>query len=82
MKQKKWVSIILAIMLLPCMPITTYANSSWHWLTKTNPFDVLPYAVILTLLIEYVTIKRANSITAICAGQRSMMRCSTVGRRC
>ena len=63
MKQKKWVSIILAIMLLTCMPITTYANSSWHWLTKTNPFDVLPYAVILTLLIEYVTIKRANSIT-------------------
>jgi len=52
MKQKKWVSIILAIMLLTCMPITTYANSSWHWLTKTNPFDVLPYAVILTLLIE------------------------------
>ena len=41
---------------------TAYANSSWHWLTKSNPFDLLPYAVILTLLIEYVIIQQLNSI--------------------
>jgi hypothetical protein len=47
-------------MILLFLSISAYANSSWHWLTKTNPFDILPYAVILTLLIEYVAIQKAN----------------------
>ena len=41
---------------------TAYANSSWHWLTK-RPFDILPYVVIGTLLIEHTIIKMINSIT-------------------
>jgi len=39
-----------------------FANSSWHWLTKTKPFDILPYVAIFTILVEYIAIKIINLI--------------------
>ena len=62
MRNKRTYTLIIALILCMLLPTTAYANSSWHWLTKTTPFDVLPYAVVLTLLIEYVTVKKLNSI--------------------
>ena len=53
----------LLFLLILLFPTVAYANSSWHWLTNTNPFDVLPFAAILTLLIEYIAIKKANAIS-------------------
>lgn len=31
---------------------TAWANSSWRWAAETRPYDVLPYAIVLTLAIE------------------------------
>jgi hypothetical protein len=62
MKNKTAFTLVAIVILFMIFPITAYANSSWHWLTKTRPLDVLPYVVILTLAIEYFTIKKANSI--------------------
>jgi len=59
------ISIVFFLFLLfiQLFSIAAYANSSWHWLTKTNPFDVLPFAAIATLVIEYIAIKKSNSIS-------------------
>ena len=59
MKKRAFVILTLVIGFLS-FPTAAYANSSWIWLTETNPFDVLPYAVILTLLIECAVIKGLN----------------------
>jgi len=44
--------------------MTAYANTSWHWLTESKPFDILPYVVVLTLMIEFVAIGKLNSINS------------------
>lgn len=44
--------------------ITVYINSSWHWLT-TSPMTILPFAIIITLLIEIISISKFNDINNI-----------------
>ena len=34
-----------------------YANSSWVWLTEQRPYELLPVAAALTIIIEVVVIK-------------------------
>lgn len=41
---------------------TAYANSSWHWISQRTPFDILPYVVILTLLVECIAIRSVNNL--------------------
>ena len=36
---------------------TVYADSSWVWLTDTQPFALLPVATVLTITIEVVVIR-------------------------
>ena len=62
MKRKIVACAVLTSLLLLCMCLPVSANSSWHWLTETIPFDILPYVVVLTLLIEYVVIKKVNRL--------------------
>jgi len=62
MKTKRLCTLMFIILLSAFLPITAYANSSWRWLTKTRPLDILPYAVVITLLIEFVALRRLNSI--------------------
>lgn len=31
-------------------------NSSWHWISSTRPLDLLPAVIIITLVIEIVSI--------------------------
>jgi len=44
-------------------PIAAYANSSWHWVTYSSK-KILPYAVIITLLIETVGIKLLGKVNS------------------
>jgi len=43
-------------------PLIVYANSSWHWVTM-SPMKVLPFAIIITLLIETVAIMKFGKVS-------------------
>ncbi|KJS87729.1 MAG: hypothetical protein JM58_03440 [Peptococcaceae bacterium BICA1-8] len=60
MRMWKAIYIVMFIFTLT-YPIVAYANSSWHWVTY-SPKKILPYAVIITLLIETVGIKTLGKI--------------------
>ena len=62
MKHKNSLSVIIATALLPCMTISAYANSSWHWFAG-NPLPILPWLVVITLLVEIFAIRYINGIT-------------------
>ena len=55
-KNKLPVAFLIGILFILSFPVTAYANSSWHWVTTTCPFDLLPFAIILTLLIEVLSV--------------------------
>lgn len=38
------------------LPVIASANSSWVWISETRPYDILPFVVIGTLLIETVSV--------------------------
>lgn len=42
--------------------LALYANSSWHWLTA-SPLKVFPFAVVLTLLIETISVVKLGKVT-------------------
>ena len=46
---------------LALYPAIIYANSSWHWVTR-SPKKVLPIAVFLTLVLETIGIYTYNKI--------------------
>ena len=41
---------------LLALPWAALANSSWRWLTKTRPWDILPFVVAVTLLLEILAV--------------------------
>ena len=47
--------LIIAIFIL-LIPRTVYADSSWIWLTKCRPWDVLPPVALATIVIEVLAI--------------------------
>ena len=49
-------SFILTALIMISIPVTVYANSSWHWVSKTRPLDLLPIVIVITLLIEIISI--------------------------
>lgn len=55
MKYKAFRAAVWCCLLLIVFPSDAYANSSWHWVTA-SPLKVLPFAIILTLLVETVSI--------------------------
>ena len=55
-------NLILTPFMLCLLCTTAYANSSWHWVSQTRPYDVLPIAIIVTLLVEIIgTIRFAGT---------------------
>lgn len=44
---------------------TAFANSSWRWISETRPYDVLPFVVVSTLLIEILGVCLFNGIKEI-----------------
>lgn len=48
-----------AYLFLAALPLVTvaYANSSWVWISETRPWDILPWVIVITLLIENLAIR-------------------------
>lgn len=38
------------------LSVAAWADSSWLWISKTRPYDVLPWVAILTIAIESISI--------------------------
>jgi len=44
--------IVIVTLILAFVTTFAFANSSWHWISETRPFDILPWVVIATLVVE------------------------------
>jgi hypothetical protein len=44
--------LAISALIMICTTTFAFANSSWHWVSEMRPFDVLPWVVIPTLVIE------------------------------
>ena len=55
-KNKTLFTIFVAITLVFLFSITAYANSSWHWISSSRPLDLFPVVVIVTLLLEIISV--------------------------
>lgn len=57
MKPYKGISAgLLAVWTACALALTASANSSWHWISSTRPFDLLPLVMAVTLAIETVAL--------------------------
>ncbi len=57
MKKDNLLSTVCLVGILAlCFPLVARADSSWVWITETRPYDVLPFVVVGTLLIETLSI--------------------------
>ena len=57
MKKDNLLSAVCLVGILAlCFPLVARADSSWVWITETRPYDVLPFVVVGTLLIETLSI--------------------------
>lgn len=47
------------LLFLATIPLVTtaYANSSWIWISETRPWDILPWVIVGTLVIEILAIR-------------------------
>ncbi len=55
-KYKLFSTLVISLFLLHLFSLTTFANSSWVWISETRPYDVLPWVAIGTLIIETISI--------------------------
>ena len=55
---------LLSYMYIPMFCVTAFANSSWRWISETRPYDVLPFVVVGTLLIEILGVCLLNKTKA------------------
>ena len=55
--KKKTICFLTILTLLWFSPITVSANSSWVWISKTRPYDLLPFVIAGTLLIEILAVR-------------------------
>ena len=44
--------LAMAVLIMICTTTFVFANSSWHWVSEHQPFDILPWVVVPTLVIE------------------------------
>ena len=59
MKKYKYGSYaILSLLFGLAFSVNAFANSSWHWLTDAEPYKILPFVVIGTLVVEVLFISR------------------------
>lgn len=62
MKNKLLHIFTISILIISLFPTIAFANSSWNWFTD-NPLTVLPYAIVLTLLVENIAIIKFGKVT-------------------
>ncbi len=48
----------VTVLLMLTLSLTAAANSSWHWISKMRPYDLMPLAAAVTLALETVLINR------------------------
>ena len=57
MKKYKLFSMsVISVLGISIFPMLASANSSWVWISETRPYDILPFVIIGTLLIETVAV--------------------------
>ena len=57
MRSAFYKAVICSIAVFILFPAAAYANSSWHWVT-VSPMTVFPLAVVFTLMIEVLSVKK------------------------
>ena len=62
--QRFSVALLVAFFVF-ALPVTAYANSSWHWVASTRPYDLLPFVIAVTLVIEIVSIDLIPGVKSI-----------------
>lgn len=55
-KYKFFCCSVLTVLLSLMFTLVASANSSWVWITETRPYDVLPFVIIITLIVETLAI--------------------------
>ncbi|MBR2675071.1 MAG: hypothetical protein IKE52_06455 [Mogibacterium sp.] len=48
--------IVGVILIFAAFTSIVYANSSWYWISELRPFDILPWVVLGTILVEWLII--------------------------
>jgi len=61
MKYRIFIVVILSGIFLAFFQSVSYANSSWHWITS-SPLKVLPFAIVITLLIETIAVVKLGKV--------------------
>lgn len=63
MKHYKAISLsaVTTIMMM-AFSVTVSANSSWVWISETRPYDILPFVIVGTLLIETLAVNILSKI--------------------
>jgi len=56
---------LASVFLFASCIVPVYANSSWFWISKTRPYDVLPYVIAMTLFIETAAIVLVGKVHRI-----------------
>ena len=63
MKKYKLFSMsVISALGVSAFPMFASANSSWVWISETRPYDILPFVIIGTLLIETVAVNLVSKI--------------------
>lgn len=66
MKKNSFMSVVLALFMCSAFSVTAFANSSWVWITKSRPYDVLPFVIVFTLIAETYVIAHFCNIESKC----------------
>ena len=63
MKKYKLFSMsVISTLGVSIFPVLASANSSWVWISETRPYDILPFVIIGTLLIETIAVNLVGKI--------------------
>ena len=63
MKKYKLFSMsVISALGVSAFPMFASANSSWVWISETRPYDILPFVIIGTLLIETVAVNLMGKV--------------------
>ena len=63
MKKYKLFSMsVISVLGVSAFPMLASANSSWVWISETRPYDILPFVIIGTLLIETVAVNLVSKV--------------------
>lgn len=61
-KNNTLLSLTLGLLMSFGFSVSAFANSSWVWITKSRPYDVLPFVIVFTLVAETYAIAYFSKI--------------------